>query len=339
MLRRLEELSNIYGVSGDEGRVRRYIKAALKDVKGIEMKTDTIGNLIVHKKGEGPRVMLCAHMDEVGCIVKGILDNGLIAYSQEGIDSRVVVSKRVVVGDNDVPGVIGAKAIHLQSREELGRALPHSELFVDIGAKDKDDAKKYVGPGDHICFTTKFKYLDEKRVLGKALDDRIGCAVLMELLKNDYECDFYAVFTVQEELGMRGAETAVFNIEPRLVLALECTTANDMPEMTDHGYVTKLGGGIAITLMDKATVVPPKLTKALMATAKAEGIPCQPKESTTGATDATVHKALSGAVAGSICVPCRYMHSPAGIADVGDIEGMYKLTHAFLKNKIFNEVL
>lgn len=203
MLRRLEELSNINGVSGDEGKVRRYIKEAIKDIPNVQMRTDTMGNLIVHKKGQGPKVMLAAHMDEVGMLVLGVLDNGLIAYSQRGLDPRVVVSKRVVIGDDMVEGVIGAKAIHLQTREEMKAALAHSELFVDIGAKDKDDALKYVKPGDHIAFTTRFKRLGESKVLGKALDDRIGCAVLMELIKNTYECDFYAVFTVQEELGLK----------------------------------------------------------------------------------------------------------------------------------------
>ena len=130
------------------------------------MRTDTMGNLIVHKKGQGPKVMLAAHMDEVGMLVLGVLDNGLIAYSQRGLDPRVVVSKRVVIGDDMVEGVIGAKAIHLQTREEMKAALAHSELFVDIGAKDKDDALKYVKPGDHIAFTTRFKRLGESKVLG-----------------------------------------------------------------------------------------------------------------------------------------------------------------------------
>lgn len=175
MLRRLEELSNLIGVSGDEGRVRRYIKAELANIDGLDMKTDAMGNLIVHKAGKGPKVMVAAHMDEVGMIVIGALDNGLIAYGQRGIDPRVVVSKRVLVGDEMIEGVIGAKAIHLQTAADRKTVLGHSELFVDIGAKDKDDALKYVKPGDRIGFATKFKRLGEKRVLGKALDDRVGC--------------------------------------------------------------------------------------------------------------------------------------------------------------------
>lgn len=340
MLRRLEELSNINGVSGDEGKVRRYIKEAIKDIPNVQMRTDTMGNLIVHKKGQGPKVMLAAHMDEVGMLVLGVLDNGLIAYSQRGLDPRVVVSKRVVIGDDMVEGVIGAKAIHLQTREEMKAALAHSELFVDIGAKDKDDALKYVKPGDHIAFTTRFKRLGESKVLGKALDDRIGCAVLMELIKNTYECDFYAVFTVQEELGLRGAMAAVYAVQPDAALILEGTVANDTPDADDASYATKLGAGVAITFMDRATIVNPNMFKLLAATAKEANIKWQPRQTTSGANDAgPIHQACAGCVAGSLAVPCRYIHSPASIADINDINSMYALADAFLKNKKFNEVL
>ena len=319
MLRRLEELSNINGVSGDEGKVRRYIKEAIKDIPNVQMRTDTMGNLIVHKKGQGPKVMLAAHMDEVGMLVLGVLDNGLIAYSQRGLDPRVVVSKRVVIGDDMVEGVIGAKAIHLQTR---------------------DDALKYVKPGDHIAFTTRFKRLGESKVLGKALDDRIGCAVLMELIKNTYECDFYAVFTVQEELGLRGAMAAAYAVQPDAALILEGTVANDTPDADDASYATKLGAGVAITFMDRATIVNPNMFKLLAATAKEANIKWQPRQTTSGANDAgPIHQACAGCVAGSLAVPCRYIHSPASIADINDINSMYALADAFLKNKKFNEVL
>ena len=203
MLGRLEALCNLNGVSGDEGRVRRYIRDIAKDYAD-EVWVDTMGNLYAHKKGEGRRVMACAHMDEVGMIVWGAMDNGLLAYQAGGIDPRVVVSKRVVIGPDEVPGVIGSKAIHLQSREEFSHVLGHNELFIDIGAKDKADALKYVNPGDYVSFTTKWERYGEDKMKAKALDDRVGCAIALELLKNSYDCDFYAVFTVQEELGLRG---------------------------------------------------------------------------------------------------------------------------------------
>lgn len=339
MLGRLEELTNIYGVSGDEGRVRKYLKNAL-DGMGLPYKTDTMGNLIVHKEGRGRRVMVCAHMDEVGMIVRGILDNGLIAYSQRGLDPRVVISKRVVIGKDNVEGVIGAKAIHLQTREDLKRALPHDELYIDIGAKDKDDAKKYVNPGDRICFTTKFERLGESTVKAKALDDRVGCAILLELLDHGYDCDLWAVFTVQEELGLRGAKAAVFTAAPDVALVLEGTTANDMPKAKEHEYVTKMGCGPAITFMDGGTVTRPKMFRALQETAKTANIPYQIRQGNRGGTDGgAINYALDGCVVGGISVPCRYIHSPASLASIKDIENAYKLADTFLRLNKFDEVL
>jgi len=339
MLGRLETLTNIYGVSGDEGRVRKYLKGAL-DEMGLAHKTDTMGNLIVHKEGKGRRVMVCAHMDEVGMIVRGVLENGLIAYDEVGLDPRVVISKRVVVGRDDVPGVIGAKAIHMQSREELKRALPHDELYVDIGAKDRADALKYVRLGDRICFTTKFERLGEDVVKAKALDDRVGCSILLELLNNDYECDLWAVFTVQEEIGTRGAKAAVWTAAPDVALVFEGTTANDIPKARDHEYVTRMGYGPAITFMDGGTVARPKMFKTLQRTAQEAGIPYQFRQGSRGGTDGgAINKALDGCVVGGISCGCRYIHSPASLASVSDIQNAYKLADAFLRTKKFDEVL
>ncbi len=340
MLGRLEELSNLNGVSGDEGRVRRYIKEALKDIPGLAIKTDTMGNLIVHRKGEGRRVMVCAHMDEVGMMVYGVLENGLIAYSQAGVDPRVVVSKRVVIGDDEIPGVIGAKAIHMQTGEELKRALPHRELFIDIGAKDKEDALKYVKPGDHVSFTTRFARFGDGLVKGKALDDRVGCAILIELLKNEYACDFYGVFTVQEEVGLRGAQAAVYAVAPEVALVLEGTVCNDMPKAKEHQYVTRVGAGAAITFMDGRTVAKRKMFKALCDVAKENHIPFQLRQSNGGGTDGgAIHKALAGCVTGGISVGCRYIHSPCSVASLSDIQAAHDLAHAFLLHKKFDEVL
>ena len=339
MLGRLEALCNLNGVSGDEGRVRRYIRDIAKEYAD-EVWVDAMGNLYAHKKGEGRRVMACAHMDEVGMIGWGAMDNGLLAYQAGGIDPRVVVSKRVVIGPDEVPGVIGSKAIHLQSREEFSHVLGHNELFIDIGAKDKADALKYVNPGDYVSFTTKWERYGEDKMKAKALDDRVGCAIALELLKNSYDCDFYAVFTVQEELGLRGAQAAVYNVKPEVALILEGTTANDMPEAEGHQHVTKVGAGPAISFMDGGTIVRPKMFEALKRTAEEAGIPFQIRQGTRGGTDAgAIHKALSGCIAGGISVPCRYIHSPSSVASIRDFENAYKLADSFLKTKKFDEVL
>ena len=283
--------------------------------------------------------MASVHMDEVGMLVLGILDNGLLAYTQRGIDPRVAVSKRVVVGKDRIPGVIGAKAIHLQSDEEFAHALPHDKLYVDIGAKDKADAEKYVKKGDPICFDVKFARFGDGLVRSKALDDRVGCMMVMELLKNDYDCDFYGVFTVQEEIGLRGANAAAYNVKPDVALILEGTTANDMPDV-EHGFVTKVGEGPAITFMDTGTIVRAPMLNALKAAACEAGITYQLRRGNTGGTDAgAIHKACAGAFAGGISVPCRYIHSPNSVASISDIENAYKLADAFLKTKKFSEVL
>ena len=177
-------------------------------------------------------------------------------------------------------------------------------------------------------------------IAAPAVDDRVGCAIALELLKNTYACDFYAVFTVQEELGLRGAQAAVYNVKPDVAIALEGTTANDMPQAEGHEHVTKVGGGPAISFMDGATIVKPKMFEALKRAAKEAGIPFQLRQGTRGGTDAgAIHKALSGCIAGGISVPCRYIHSPSSIASIRDFENAYRLADSFLKTKKFDEVL
>lgn len=335
----LERLSNAAGPSGSEGEVRALIKE-LAAPYGGEVHIDAMGSLYIHKKGSGPRVMVCAHMDEVAIMVRGVMENGLLAYEALNIDSRVAVSKRVLVGKDKLPGVIGAKAIHLQKKEERKKPIPHEELFIDIGAKDKADALKYVSVGDYVVFDTQFAEFGDGLVKGKALDDRVGCYVLLELLKREYECDLYAVFTVQEEAGLRGSAAAAYRVCPQVGLIFEGTTANDMPDAMGHEYVTKVGCGPAISVMDAGTIVQPKMVRALTGAAKEAGVPIQFRKGTRGATDAgSIHKAGAGAITGGISVPCRYIHSPVSVASRADIENTIKLADYFLKNKKYNEVL
>lgn len=339
MLGRLKALSNLYGVSGDEGAIRSFLKKELAPLS-LEIWTDGMGNLYAHKPGNGPRIMCCAHMDEVGMLVRKIEDDGRLRYDQAGLDPRVVVSKRVAVGKDRIPGVIGCKAIHLQSEDEFKSTFPHKELTIDIGAKDKADAEKKVKIGDYVAFTTEFSLFGDGLMKGKALDDRIGCAEVAELLKNDYDCDFFGVFTVQEEAGLRGAQAAVYNVKPALCLVLEGTTANDMPEVPAHKRVTQVGFGPAISFIDRTTLVRAPMFEALKQTAAAAGIPWQLRQGATGGTDGgVIHKALSGCFSGGISVPCRYIHSPVSVASVSDFENAYRLADAFLKTKKFNEVL
>lgn len=334
----LGQLSNICSVSGNEKEIRAFIKKNIGEY--ADTYVDSMGNLYVHKQGKGKRVMVCAHMDEVGMMVKYITEEGHLLYDSCGIDSRVCVSKRVFVGDKKVPGVIGTKAIHLTTREEREKSIPHSELYVDIGATSREDALKYVSPGDYICFDTEYEEFGEGMVKGKALDDRVGCQIVLELLKNNYNCDFYGVFTVQEEVGDRGAQAAAYQVQPDLAIVFEGTAANDMPGVERNLSSTRVGEGPAISMMDRATIVNPKLLKAMMKTGDEYGIPYQLRQGTNGGTDAgAIHTACEGALAIGISVPCRYIHGPVALAKKSDIENSILLADTFLKLRKFEEVL
>ncbi|MBQ2661055.1 MAG: M42 family metallopeptidase [Clostridia bacterium] len=339
MLGRLEALTNLCGVSSNEKTVRAYIKEQAQPFAD-EMWTDNLGNLFVHKKGEGRKIVACAHMDEVGAIVRGIRDDGLIVYQCPDIDSRTVVSKRVVIGNDEVQGVIGAKAIHLQTDEEFERALSHENLYIDIGARDKAEAAKYVKRGDLVCFTTKFSCNENGMIKAEALDDRTGCAVLLEMLKQDYDCDFYAVFTVQEERGLRGAQVVSYTLNPDLALVIDGTTALDMPDMPSHKMITKVGEGAAVSVMDMRTIYNPKMVKALVETAEKHGIKYQMRKGAKGGTDAgAIQSAVTGCITGGISIPCRYIHSPVSVCSKADLESVFALADAFIKDKKYEEVL
>lgn len=352
MLERLEALSNIHAVSGDEGAIRAYIKPFVEQYAD-DYWIDAMGNLFAHKspregagallrKGRGavPKIAVCAHMDEVGGIVRGILDNGLLAYAAPDIEPRVIVSKRVVVGKKKVPGVIGSKAIHLQTQEDVKAVLDHDALYIDIGAKDRADAETMVELGDYVSFDTKFEEFGDGLVKGKALDDRIGCAILLKMLQQDYACDFYAAFTVQEEQGLRGAKVVSYAVDPALTLVFEGTTANDMPDMRGFEASTIVGQGPAISVFDLATMVLPKMLKAMREVGGEQGIPYQLRRGNRGATEAgAIHRAGAGSIVGGISVPCRYLHGPCLVASKEDFYNAYRLADAFLRTRKYEEVL
>lgn len=336
----LPALSNIKGVSGDEGEVRKHIRELAAPLCS-EVFTDTMGNLYAHKQKEGrPRVALTAHMDEVGFLISKIRDDGELEYQPAGVDCRVMPGRRLAVGKDGVMGVVGTKPIHLQSDEDFEASVPHRHLTIDIGAKDKADAEKYVHIGDYACFTTEFSEFGDGLFTGKALDDRVGCAVLLELMKEDYDLDMYFCFTVQEEAGLRGANLVADHVKPGLVLNFEGTAANDMPDSKGHEVVTEVGRGPAITFMDRSTIVRPRLFDALRNAAKAESIPFQLRRGTNGSTDiGRIHTDLGGCLAGGISLPCRYIHSAHSVASWEDLKNMMLLADAFLKNTDMNELL
>lgn len=331
----LKELIDLPGVSGNENAVRDYI---LKEAaaRGFETTVDRLGSVFAQKKGakRGKRVMLDAHMDEIGLIVIGIRDDGLISYEPVGgIDPRVMVSKRVLVGKDAIPGVIGAKAIHLQDKKDREAPLDHKDLYVDIGAKDKKDAEKWVNPGDYVAFAPNYLEFGEGFVRAKALDDRIGCYNMLRLMENDYPADVVYSFSVQEEVGLRGAQVAAYRLQPDCALALEGTTANDLGDVPEHLQVCKAGKGVAISFMDRTSIAHPGLNRALRALATEKGIPWQIKTFVSGGNNAGAIQTARGPV--PVCplsVPCRYIHSPASVCLLADIESQYALAKAFLES-------
>lgn len=331
----LRELSEIAGVSGDEGRVREFIWEAIKDhVDGGRV--DAMGNLITWKGKDkpGPRLMVAAHMDEIGFMITHVEKSGLLRFEKVGgIDDRVLPAKAVRVGAEGVPGVIGMKPIHLLSSGERRRPVTHDQLYIDIGAGSKEEAERHVKIGDYAVFDTAFAKLGDGLVQGKAFDDRVGCSLLIDLVKEDVPYPFFAVFTVQEEIGLRGARIAAYDIEPDLAVALEGTTCADIPETEEHGQATTLGAGPAITFMDRATIPSRPLVDVLVETAEAHDIPWQWRRTTFGGTDAgSIHLTRAGVPAATVSVPCRYIHSPCAYMSLQDYDNALRLLRAFLPN-------
>ncbi|SCJ45070.1 Putative aminopeptidase ysdC [uncultured Clostridium sp.] len=333
----LEELCALSGVTGDEGQVRGYLKDYLKPYAD-EMHVDAMGNLIATRQAQGgkdaPTVMLLAHMDEVGLIVTGIREDGTLRFRPVGgIDPRVLISKRVLIGEKRVPGVIGCMAIHLiESREEMFKAHKVDKLYIDIGAADKRSAEKLVQKGDYIIFDPRTRYFGQDMFKAKALDDRAGCAVLARAMEKRYPVNLVAAFTAQEEIGSRGAGTAVFGVMPDAALILEGTTCADMAGVPQHLRVTRPGHGPALGITDHAAIVDKGLRNFIIQTAQQAGIPWQNREGIFGGTDAGLaQRTGAGRPVANISIPCRYIHSPVSAVNLRDYEAAVQLVQAVLE--------
>lgn len=330
MLELLRDLCMLPGASGDEKPVADYIINKLKDIKGVEYKVDRLGNVIVHKEGAKrakTRLMISAHMDEVGLIIKYIDEKGTLKFSPVGgIDPRVVLGRRVKIGKSGVIGVIGTKAVHLQNDEERKTAPGFDSLSIDIGVSSKEEALKYVNPGDTAVFDSDFVEFGDGFVKAKAIDDRVGCAILLELLEKPLEYDINVAFTVQEEVGTRGAKAAAFSIAPEAAIVVEATTAADVAFVPDEKRVCFAGRGPVVSFMDGRTVYDKELYNLAMKTAKEKSIPCQPKLAVAGGNDAgAVHLAREGAKPLAVSLACRYLHSPSCVIKYEDAENTLRL--------------
>ncbi|MCE2490147.1 MAG: M42 family peptidase [Anaerolineae bacterium] len=338
----MRQLANARGVSGQEEEARDLILAAI-DGHVEDVRVDALGNVLARKPGaQGaglPRVLVTAHMDEIGFMLRSIDNDGLLRiYPVGGVDARILPGLRVSVGPAGVPGVFVWKPIHL-GREQ--RTVPLDNLRIDIGASDRAGAAAHAKPGDMITFPGEYMTIGDEAVRGKALDNRAGCALLVELLQGDpLPCELLVAFTTQEEIGLRGASVVVEALQPDLAIVLESTPAHDLPDLAadpDEGIAfnpsTRQGAGPVLTVMDSRTIVDPRLLHWLRATSEAEGIPYQLKSAHGGGNDAgAIHVAGRGVPTAAISMPARYVHGPAALLRVSDFEHSLALLRAALNS-------
>lgn len=328
----LRQLSDAFGVSGFEDEVRELVRS-LVSPHVDEVRTDTLGNLFAIRKSSDPAaktLMLDAHMDEIGFIVKWIEKDGFLRFAPiGGWDPRIVPGHRVKIQTRSGElrtGVIGTAPPHILSPEARKASLPIEKMFIDIGATSAEEVQEMgVRIGDPLTIHYPFMSLSDGCVTGKAFDDRAGCAVLIETAERtagqDLGVNVVFAFVFGEEVGLRGARTAAFQIEPDLAIAVEGTIGADMPDVPDHSQPVRLGCGPAISVADRSIVVTRKVLIAMESIAEAAGIPYQYKLPTYGGTDAgAIHLSRGGVLAGIVSVPCRYIHSPISTLRLADFE-------------------
>jgi putative aminopeptidase FrvX len=337
----LERFSNACGVTGREEEVSDLLKTALKPHVD-EIKVDKLGNVIGVKKGakkSAPKIMLAAHMDEIGLIIKNINKDGFLQFSKlGGIDDRILIAQRVIVHTKKGKrvGIIGSKPPHIMKEEERKKIVEVDKLFIDVGASSKEDAQKMgLNVGDVISFDTKFARITDDLVAGKAFDDRVGCCLLMEVMKEleQTDCTVYAVGTVQEEVGLRGAMVSAFRISPDVALALDVTVAGDIPGVKEIEAPTKMKKGPVIGVMDAGLITHPKVLDLLMNAAKKAKVDYQLETGLAGSTDAArIALTREGVPCGVLSIPTRYIHSPSSILSLNDVRKAAKLVVAAIND-------
>ncbi|MDX9917674.1 MAG: M42 family metallopeptidase [Gudongella sp.] len=332
----LKRLTEAAGVSGNEKEVRDIIIEEIKPFAD-SIRVDRIGNIIAYKSGNRPasgRLMITAHMDEVGLMIKDIDSNGLLKFAPVGgIDKRVLVSKTVRVGKEKIKGVIGSKPIHLQRRDEWTKVLGIDELYIDIGCDSKEEASKHVSIGDFVIFDTEYEEFGDGKIKAKALDNRVGCSVLIDYLKSKPSTEVFAVFTVMEEIGLVGAGPAAFSVEPDVAIILEGTICYEMPDLDSHHIPTTLGEGPAISLADRTTIYDRKLIDKIAKIAEDKNIKYQYRKTAMGGNDSgKVHISKTGSKTCAISVPTRYIHSPLSVISKDDYDSTLSLLKALVSN-------
>lgn len=334
MLELIKKLSLLNGTSGREDEVRAFIIDEVKDFAD-SIETDPLGNLIVFKKGKMTpknRIMLDAHADEVGFMITNINSDGTLGFERiGGIDKRVMIGRAVTVGDNGINGVIGIKPIHFVKGDDR-LAMPE-RMYIDIGADTAQEAEKLVSPGDCAYFNSDFVEFGDGFIKGKALDDRAGCAILINMIKSELPYDMYFNFATGEEVGLGSAGTAAYRINPDYAIVVETTTAADLADVPENKKVCKLGEGAVISFMDRRTIYPKKLFDRAFELAKRDGIKAQVKSAVAGGNNAgIIHKTVGGIKTITVSMPCRYLHSPSCVLKIEDIIESEKIIRALAED-------
>lgn len=325
----LAELCAIDGVSGREHKVRDYILDSLhKSDTPMEVHVDNMGNVIVHLIGEGKAnkvVQFDAHMDEVGFIITGINEDGFLRFDTVGgIDSRALYGHRVRIGEQK--GVIAGKAFHQCGPDETKKVPSADSLTIDIGAENKEVAEKLVKIGDFGTFDNELRWIGDDAFLGKAVDDRVGCMLLLEMAKKQPARDIWLSFSVQEEIGLRGAGIATEAIHPDYAVAIDATTAADVAGNSPDQSVCFVGKGAVVSFADRATLYDPELYQRIRNMADEKGIPTQTKTTVAGGNNAGAMQGRhTGVRMTAVSLPCRYIHSSACMGRMADVQAMYDL--------------
>ncbi len=317
------------GTSGDEKVVRDFIVSKLPE--DCDYTVDALGNLIVNKKGETEaknKVALFAHMDEVGFIVTYITDEGFVNVANVGgIDNSALFGKKLTI--NGRVGVASAKAIHQCSSDEAKKIPEITDVSVDFGFESREEAEKYISLGDFGYFKSDFVEFGNDMIKSKALDDRLGCAIMLELLQEKSKTNYNCVFTVQEEVGTRGATVSAYTVNPDYAIVIETTTASDIPDTPENKKVCNVGKGAVVSFMDRGTIYNKDLYKKAREIADKNGIANQTKTVVAGGNDASaIHKSAGGIKTVAVSLPCRYIHSSASVGSKADMESVKALVKA-----------
>lgn len=335
MMKLIENLCALCGTSGREDEVRNFIIDEIKDYAD-NMTVDPLGNLIVFKKGKNrakKKVMLDAHMDEVGFIITSINSDGTLLFDcVGGISTAVMTGIPVTVGDKKISGVIGVTPVHLLSQNEKKELPDRGSLVIDIGAPSKEEAEKFVSVGDCAYFDSEFVSFGDGFVKSKALDDRVGCAILIEMIKREQPYDLFFSFSTGEETGSGMAGAAAYTVSPDYAIVVETTTAADLAGVSEGKRVCVLGMGGAVSFMDRSTIYNKNLFNFALDFAKEKGIKLQPKTMVAGGNNSGhIHKTAGGIKTLAISVPCRYLHSPACVIKEEDVYSSLEIISALAK--------